>query len=62
MDAFLNILWFLGTCLSIVMVFQFVGYAGLTLMFPEGRRLWHFPAQLASLAFFALMVLINPFM
>lgn len=62
MEAFLTIMWFLGTCLSTAMVFQFVGYARLTIMFPESRRLWHFPVQLASLAFFALMVLINPFM
>jgi hypothetical protein len=30
-------------------------------MFPEGQRAWHFPAQLATLAFFAAMVLCNPF-
>lgn len=61
MNAFLTIMWFLGTCLSITMVFEFVGYRGLTKFFPESRRLWHLPAQLASLGFFALMVLINPF-
>lgn len=44
------------------MVFQLIGYAGLTRMFPEGKRIWNFPAQLASLAFFAMMVLLNPFM
>lgn len=47
---------------SAVMVFQLIGYAGLTRMFPEGKRIWNFPAQLASLAFFAMMVLLNPFM
>jgi hypothetical protein len=61
MTALLNIGWFLGFILSIATVFQLIGFAGLTRMFPEGQRAWHLPAQLASLAFFAAMILCNPF-
>ena len=62
MTAVLNIFWFLGFVLSCLTVFHFIGFTGLTNMFPEGKRGWHLPAQLASLAFFATMVLCNPFM
>ncbi|WBF79281.1 hypothetical protein IACHDJAJ_00042 [Aeromonas phage vB_AdhS_TS3] len=62
MSALITIMWFLGTCFSIALVFQFVGLSGLNNMFPECKRWWHFPVQLTALAFFALMVLINPFM
>jgi hypothetical protein len=61
MTALLHILWFLGFALSIHLVFMFIGFNGLTNMFPEGKRAWHFPAQLLTLVFFALMVLYNPF-
>lgn len=61
MTAFLNILWFIGFLWSIWLVFEFVGVAGLTRMFPEGQRAWHLPAQLLTLVFFAAMVLYNPF-
>ena len=61
MTAALNILWFLGFALSIHLVFMFVGFSGLTNMFPEGKRVWHLPAQLLTLVFFAAMVLYNPF-
>ena len=61
MTAFLNILWFIGFVLSILLVFEFVGFRGLVNMFPEGRRAWHLPLQLLTLVFFAAMVLYNPF-
>ena len=52
MTADLNILWFLGMSLSIYLVFTFIGFNGLTNMFPEGKRAWHLPAQWAALFFF----------
>lgn len=61
MTALLNIGWFVGFIVSIVTVFHFVGFSGLTNMFPEGKRDWHFPVQMSALAFFAVMVLCNPF-
>ena len=61
MTAALNILWFVGFVLSMVLVFEFIGFRGLTNMFPEGRRAWHFPVQILTLVFFASMVLYNPF-
>lgn len=61
MTPFLSILWAVGLLISIAGVFQLVGFASMVRMFPEGRRWWQFPAQLASLCFFGLMVLLNPF-
>ena len=61
MNALLNISWFLAFAWSIWLVFEFVGFAGLTRMFPEGKRAWHLPAQLLTLVFFGAMVLYNPF-
>lgn len=60
MDAFLAILWALGLIVSAIAVFEVVGMRLMVCYFPEGRRPWHLPAQIASLAFFAFMVLINP--
>ena len=51
------VIWLLAAAIGIVEVF---GYAGLTRMFPEGRRWWHGLAQLAALAFFAAAVLCHP--
>lgn len=62
MNAFLAILWFVGLIVSIFLVFELVGCASMVRMFPEGRRWWMLPAQWGSLAFFAAMVLLNPFM
>lgn len=53
--------WFLWLLLSIYIVFQFIGMHLMVSYFPEGRRWWQFPAQLASLAFFATAVLYHPF-
>lgn len=60
MTAFLGILWFIGIIFSILLIDEFVGYRGLTRMFPEGHRNWHFPAQLGSLTFFAALVHFHP--
>jgi hypothetical protein len=62
MEALKIIGWFLWLIVSIMAVFELIGFSGLTRMFPEGQRGWHFPAQLASLAFFAGAVLCNPWM
>lgn len=62
MAALIVIAWFVCLLLSIWLVFNFVGAAGLVRMFPEGWRWWLLPVQWLSLAFFAAMVLINPFM
>lgn len=61
MTALLSILWFVWIVVSIVAIFQFVGFSGLVRMFPEGRRAWHFPVQLLSLLNFAIAVLFHPF-
>jgi TRAP-type C4-dicarboxylate transport system permease small subunit len=61
MNALLNISWFLGFVFSIILVFHYIGFSGLTSMFPEGKRAWHLPAQLLTLVFFGAMVLYNPF-
>ena len=60
MNELLTIGWFLWLIFSISGVFYFIELTGLCNIFPEGRRGWHFPAQLASLAFFAAAVLCNP--
>ena len=61
MSALIAIGWFLWLCLSVVLVFHFVGMSSIVNMFPEGRRRWHLPAQLFTLAFFAAAVLCHPF-
>jgi len=53
--------WFISTLSSIWLIFAFVGMNGITDMFPEGKRWWHLPAQLGTIAFFAVMVLLHPF-
>lgn len=53
-------LYAIGWFITLV-IFHFVGFSGLTSMFPEGERGWHFPAQIASLVFFAIVILANPF-
>ncbi len=61
MNALLVIGWFIALLLSLGAVFQFVGLRTMLEFFPEGRRWWVFPAQLASLAFFAAVVHFEPF-
>ena len=53
--------WFIIWLLSIWFIFAFVGMSGLVNMFPEGRRWWQFPVQLASIFFFGIMCIIHPF-
>lgn len=60
MEALKVLGWAAWLLLSIALVFEFVSYSGLTRMFPEGRRAWHLPAQLGSLAFFAAAAICNP--
>lgn len=62
MAALLAIAWFVGMIVSIFLIFELIGCASMVRMFPEGRRWWLLPAQLGSLAFFAALVLFNPFM
>jgi len=61
MSSLFAIAWFLMLCMSIFAVFHVIGFSGLTRMFPEGKRWWHLPVQLASLAVFAAVVLNHPF-
>lgn len=61
MNSLFAISWFLLLLLSMVLIFNFVGMRAMCDFFPEGRRWWQFPAQLASLAFFAAVVLNHPF-
>jgi len=61
MTALLTILWFIGLVISVTAIFQPVGLHRLVSMFPEGRRWWIFPAQLASLAAFAALSIFHPF-
>ncbi len=60
MEALQTIGWFLWLLLAIALLFELVGYRAMTVWFPEGRRAWHLPAQLGSLAFFAAAVLHHP--
>lgn len=53
--------WFVGLLISIALVYNWVGMAGLTAMFPEGRRWWHIPVQLLTLILFAFVILHHPF-
>jgi len=61
MTAVISIGWFIWLIIAVLTVFHFVGFSGLTSMFPEGRRWWHIWAQLGSLALFAACVLCHPF-
>lgn len=60
MEALKAVGWLIWLLISVVLVFEFVGTYYLTLMFPEGRRSWHLPAQLGSLALFAAAAICNP--
>lgn len=61
MSSLFALNWFLMLCVSVVAVFQLIGISSAVSLFPEGRRWWHFPAQIASLAIFAAVVLNHPF-
>ncbi|PRC92620.1 hypothetical protein [Solimicrobium silvestre] len=60
MSELKTISWLVWLLVSIWLVFHFIGFGGLCAMFPEGKRAWHLPAQLASLAIFAAAILCNP--
>lgn len=60
MEALKVLGWFLALLFTHALVFEFVGYRAMTNFFPEGRRWWHLPVQLFSLAAFAAVVLLNP--
>jgi hypothetical protein len=61
MHAIYTIFWFVGLLFNIACIFHFIGFSGITRMFPEGHRRWHFPVQLLTLATFAVLVLVHPF-
>lgn len=52
--------WLAWLLVAIILVFQFVGFWSMCNFFPEGKRAWHFPVQIATLAHFAVVVLLNP--
>jgi hypothetical protein len=61
MPALKVILWLGWLWISWRSVFVFVGAEDMTQMFPEGRRWWLLPSQIASLGMFAACVLCHPF-
>jgi len=61
MNAITAIGWFIALIVSIMCIFSMVGMHGMVSFFPEGRRWWQFPVQLASLALFAVVVINHPF-
>ena len=62
MEALKVIGWFIALLISVALMFETIGMSGLVNMFPEGRRWWMRPAQLASITAFALIVLRNPWL
>jgi drug/metabolite transporter superfamily protein YnfA len=61
MSSLYAIGWFLLLAVSILSVFELVGMRTMVNFFPEGRRWWQLPAQLVSLAIFAVIVISHPF-
>jgi hypothetical protein len=61
MSAAYAIGWFIAILISIAAIFHLVGMRTMVAFFPEGWRAWQLPAQLASLAVFAAIVLNHPF-
>lgn len=59
--ALKSIIWFIFLMITIVAIYNTVGAAGITCMFPEGKRWWHPVVQLISLVLFALVILFHPF-
>lgn len=54
------LIWAAGLLAAIYLAFTLIGMRSMVAMFPEGWRWWMLPAQLGALAFFALVVLFNP--
>lgn len=59
--AWHTILWVVAALVAIRLVYRTVGIHYMVCMFPEGRRWWQLPAQMASLGFFAAVALFHPF-
>lgn len=53
--------WGLWLCVSIYLIFLFVGYRSMVQMFPEGKSWWDLPVQLSCIAHFTVVVLLHPF-
>lgn len=60
MNSLYAILWLIMLAVSMACVFQYVGANSMCNFFPEGCRWWLLPAQLAALAFFAAVSIMNP--
>ena len=61
MSSLYAIGWLLLLAVSTLSVFELVGMRLMVNFFPEGRRWWHLPTQLVSLAIFAAIVINHPF-
>jgi hypothetical protein len=53
--------WIVALVYSICLIFNLVGVYGLVKFCPEGDRKWLFPAQLASIGFYTVIIIFNPF-
>lgn len=60
MSALLAIGWVLRLFVSVVLCLDLIGMRSMCSFFPEGRRWWMLPAQLAALAHFAAAVRFTP--
>lgn len=60
MDAAYAILWALWATVAIVLVDYTSSTIVLTRMFPEGRKGWHLPQHMLSMAHFSVVILLNP--
>lgn len=61
MDALKIIGWFLWLCFAMLVLAEAGQVGAMIRMFPEGRRWWTGPAQVAAMGFFASAVLCHPF-
>lgn len=53
--------WAMWLIIATFLMYSLVGISGIVNMFPEGRRWWQSPTQMASIIHFACVVLLNPF-
>jgi hypothetical protein len=60
MHTLLIIGWAVWAYASMHAIYIVIGHAGLTRMFPEGKRWWDSWVELGALTNFAVMVLCNP--
>lgn len=61
MKSVLDMLWFIAMVINVVYIYRIFGYAGLTAMFPEGKRWWHWPIQVICLTIFGILCHYTPF-